>query len=146
MLVLRALKQILPAHTLGFWDGKIVFTEKKIYWIISTYESSLETKMYSWHKILRVCTQIAICETYVETSQKCQIHLPSVGKLYEQGAGWPSIVGLCALVEEHLELSHLSPLRRRVPSINPPAPSQPAESKDFGRTEKKEMLMLKCDR
>lgn len=24
MFVLRSLKQILPVHTLGFWDGKIV--------------------------------------------------------------------------------------------------------------------------
>jgi len=30
VLVLRSLKQILPARTLGFWDGKIVVAEKKI--------------------------------------------------------------------------------------------------------------------
>lgn len=65
MLVLRSLKQILPAQTLGFWDGKIVVAEKKIS-IISTYESLIESRMNSWHKILRVRTQTAICETYVE--------------------------------------------------------------------------------
>lgn len=50
--------------------------------------------MNSWHKILRVCTQTAICETYV----------------HEQGAGQLTTVGLRALMEEHLELSPPQPL------------------------------------
>lgn len=29
VLVLRSLKQILPAQTLGFWDGKTVVAEEK---------------------------------------------------------------------------------------------------------------------
>jgi len=45
-------------------------------------------------------------------------------------------------MEEHLELSHLSPLRRRVPLPRPPAPTQTAGSKDFGSTEKKNELRV----
>ncbi len=68
MLVLRSLKQILPAQTLGFWDGEIaVAAKKKSKLIISTYESSLESKTSAWQKILRVRTLTAICEAYVQS-------------------------------------------------------------------------------
>lgn len=74
MLVLRSLRQILPAQTLGFWDGEIV---EKIWFInISTYESFLESKMNSWHKTLRVHTQTTICETDVKPVIKARYTLP----------------------------------------------------------------------
>lgn len=121
--MLRTLEQILPAQTLGFWDGKTFAENGWLALIVRIW--TLGIRLYGF------ALRLPFVKLLLKPIRSTRYGLPAVDKLYEQGGGPANRCGvMCSPYVEP------PPPQKKPITQKPPAPSQPAHAKDFGRKRK----------